>query len=132
MSVNSPTINLNDPKLNTPPKANNAPAAAGQYKAAIASQKLQSGHFVVNPPVIRPYSIYDDIPNDDKFFKSLLKEFSKPKKHSFEDKTKVNAEKTIKAMFIIAATIVCIIKRKAIKDFAVKYYDKIKQYFKKR
>ena len=37
-----------------------------------SGQNLKPGHFVVNPPVITPYSFYDDLKKGDNYYKELL------------------------------------------------------------
>lgn len=44
----------------------------GAYTIGGFGQNPRPGHFVVNPPVITPYSFYDDLKKGDNYYKELL------------------------------------------------------------
>ncbi len=44
-------------------------------------QSLRPGHFVVNPPVITPYSFYDELKKGDNYYKELLKVYASKENH---------------------------------------------------
>lgn len=99
-------------------------------------QPLKAGHFVVNPPVIRPHSFYDEIKVDKEFYNELINPKSKAFFHKpvamKTQKPKNRLKRLLTWTAIIAGAIVCYAKRNLIKTFITNTYDKIKNHIKRK
>lgn len=76
-----------------------------------AAQQVKAGHFVVNPPSIRPYSFYEDLKKGDNYFNEVMTVFASKKMPPDKTKTK---KKNIagKLIFWTTALTACIIAYK--------------------
>ena len=76
----------------------------GAYTIGGSGQNLRPGHFVINPPVITPYSFYDDLKKGDNYYKEILKTFSSNEHHHAETVHKRNVFKKILGWGIVIGT----------------------------
>lgn len=122
--VASVTIN------NTQP-LNNQPIGAFGLGGS-KKNETKAGHFVVNPPVIKPYSFYDEIKIDDHFYNALLAQGAPARKSYKPHKRTSTFKKLLTAAVLIGAGILCYVKRVPIKKFAIKYYNKMADWIKNK
>ena len=94
------------------------------------SKDLKAGHFVVNPPTIRPYSFYDKIKVDPQFYNELIN----PKSKAFYHKPTVRKSKLkgiLQTTAFVGGIVLAFAYRKNIQKFVIESFNKIKNMVKR-
>lgn len=94
------------------------------------NKELKAGSFVVNPPVIRPYTFYDKIKVDPDFYRELVD----PKSKAFYHKKTVQKNRLkgiLKAAALVGGVMLAVTYRKNIQRFLSETLGKIKNMIKK-
>ena len=96
------------------------------------SNDFRAGHFVVNPPLIKPYSFHDEIYVDPNFYKQLIN----PKSKAFYSKKllqesqpapkKSKVSGVLKTAVFLAGLFLAYVYRANIKTFLTGAFDKLK------
>lgn len=95
-----------------------------------SGKELKAGYFVVNPPVIRPYTFYDKIKVDPDFYNELIN----PKSKAFYHQKTVQKNRLkgiLKAAAFTGGVVLAITFRKNILKFLSDTFTKIKNMIKK-
>ena len=77
-------------------------------------QNLRPGHYVVNPPVITPYSFYDDLKKGDNYYNELLQVFSSKEHHHAEAAHKKSVFKKILGWGIVIGGAILAYKNRSV------------------
>lgn len=89
------------------------------------NKEIKAGHFVVNPPTIRPYTFYDKIKVDREFYNELVN----PKSKAFIQKETIKQERlkgVLKTIAILGSVFIVINCRKNIQKFLTETINSIK------
>lgn len=97
----------------------------------VNNKEIKAGHFVVNPPTIRPYSFYDKIKGDKDFYNELFN----PKSKSFIHKKATGKERLkgiIKMAAIVGGVFLAFSCRKNIQKYLSETMSSVKNLSKKQ
>ena len=106
---------------------NNLPIGANKL---YANKQVKAGHIVLNPPEIKPYTFYDKIKVDHKFYKELVDPHSKAF-FDTKNQTKNKLKSAIKFSVILLGATLGFIYRKNIQKFLLDTTVQIKNILKK-
>lgn len=94
------------------------------------TKEFRAGHYVVNPPVIKPYSFYNEIKGNTDFYKELISAGNKTYSGAQTAQPRT-AKGILKAAALAGTAALAIVYRKNIYNFLSEAFTKIKNIIKK-